>query len=102
MQFTCAQEHLSKAVALVGRAVSTRVTMPILANILLETRKDAVKLAATDLDHGIQTEIPAKIKKGGAITLPARLFTEIVSNLPAAQVQIKVGDNGTDVEIQCE
>jgi DNA polymerase-3 subunit beta len=76
--------------------------MPILANILLETRKDAVKLAATDLDHGIQTEIPAKVKKGGAITLPARLFAEIVANLPAAEVQLKVGDGTTEVEIQCE
>ncbi len=102
MQFTCAQEHLNRAVTLVGRAVSTRATMPILANILLETRKDAVKLAATDLDHGIQTEIPAKVKKGGAITLPARLFAEIVANLPTAQVQLKVGESGTDVEVQCE
>jgi DNA polymerase-3 subunit beta len=76
--------------------------MPILANILLESKKEAVKLAATDLDHGIQTEIPAKVKRGGAITLPARLFTEIVTNLPNSQVQIKVGEAGTDVEIQCE
>jgi len=52
--------------------------MPILSNILMETKKETIKLAATDLDHGIQTEIPASIKKGGAVTLPARLFTEIV------------------------
>lgn len=102
MQFVCAHENLSKAVALVGRAVSTRTTMPILGNILLETRKDAVKLAATDLDHGIQTEVPAKVKKGGAITLPARLFSEIVSNLPSEPILIKVGESGTDVEVQCD
>lgn len=102
MQFTCAHEHLHKAVTLVGRAVSTRATMPILANILLETRKDAVKVAATDLDHGIQTEVPANITRGGAVTLPARLFAEIVSNLPPAQVQFKVGEGGNEVELQCE
>jgi len=76
--------------------------MPILSNVLLETQKDGVKFAATDLDHGIQTTIPATIKKGGAITLPARLFTEIVANLPAAQVQIKVDENGRNIELQCE
>lgn len=102
MLFTCAQDHLNRAVALVGRAISARAAMPILSNILLETRKDAVKLAATDLDHGIQTEVPATVKKGGAITLPARLFTEIVANLPGAPVQIKVGDGGRDVEVRCE
>jgi DNA polymerase-3 subunit beta len=102
MLFSCAHDHLNKAVALVGRAVSTRATMPILANILLETRKDAVKLAATDLDHGMQTEIPAKVTKGGAITLPARLFAEIVANLPAAAVQLRVGEGANAVEVQCE
>jgi DNA polymerase-3 subunit beta len=102
MWFTCPQEQLNRAVTLVGRAVSTRVAMPILSNILLETKKDGVKFAATDLDHGIQTTIPATIKKGGAITLPARLFTEIVANLPTAPVQVKVDENGRNVEIQCE
>jgi len=102
MQFTCAHDSLSKAVALVGRAVATRATMPILSNILIETRKDAIKLAATDLDHGMQTEVPAKVKKGGAITLPARLFGEIVSNLPDAPVLVKVAEGGTEVEVQCE
>jgi DNA polymerase-3 subunit beta len=79
MLFTCSQEQLNRAMTLVGRAVSTRVAMPILSNVLLETQKDGVKFAATDLDHGIQTTISATIKKGGAITLPARLFTEIVA-----------------------
>jgi len=102
MLFTCSQEQLNRAMTLVGRAVSTRVAMPILSNVLLETQKDAVKFAATDLDHGIQTTIPATIKKGGAITLPARLFTEIVANLPVAEVQIKVDENGRNIELQCE
>lgn len=102
MLFSCGHDHLSKAVTLVGRAVSTRVAMPILSNLLIETKKDSVKLAATDLDHGIQTEIPATVKQGGAVTLPARLFAEVVSNLPNAPVQLKVGNGGRDVEVQCE
>lgn len=102
MLFTCSHEHLNKAVALVGRAVSSRVAMPILSNILIETKKETVKLAATDLDHGIQTEIPATIKRGGAITLPARLLAEIVVNLPNAPVQLKLAENGRDIGVQCE
>lgn len=102
MLFTCSYDLLNKAVNLVGRAVSSRVAMPILSNILIETKKETVKLAATDLDHGIQTEIPATVRKGGAITLPARLFAEVVTNLPNAPVQLKVGDNGRDIEVQCE
>lgn len=102
MLFTCSYEHFNHAVMLVARAVSSRVAMPILSNMLIETKKESIKLAATDLDHGIQTEIPAAVKKGGAITLPARLLTEIVSNLPNAPVQLKLADNGRDIEVQCE
>lgn len=102
MQVVCAHEHLSKAVALVSRAVSTRATMPILGHILLETRKDAVKLAATDLEHGIQTEMPATVQRGGAITLPARLLSEIVANLPDAPVQIQADEAASAVVVQCE
>ncbi|MDR7554897.1 MAG: DNA polymerase III subunit beta [Armatimonadota bacterium] len=102
MLFTCEHKHLSRAVALVGRAVSVRTAMPILANILLETQKGAVKLIATDLDHGIQTTIPATVTHGGAVTLPARLLSEIVTNLPDAPVQIRASDSSREVEIQCE
>jgi DNA polymerase III subunit beta len=102
MQFSCTHDQFNRAVGLVGRAVSTRATMPILSNILLETRKDAVKIAATDLDHGIQTEVPAKVKRGGAITLPAKLLTEIVANLPSADVQISTSEGSHEVEVECE
>lgn len=102
MLFTCSHEQLSKAVNLVGRAVSTRTAMPILANILLETKKDAVKLVATDLDHSIQTTIPATVQRGGAVTLPARLLGEIVTNLPDAPVQLQMAENGREVEVQCQ
>jgi len=101
MQVTCEQVHLLKAVQIVGRAVSARTTMPILTHMLFETGKDSLKLAATDLEMGIQTTIPASIKRGGAITLPARLVMEIVANLPEAKVQIRVEENVPQAEIQC-
>jgi DNA polymerase-3 subunit beta len=101
MQITCEQPVLLKGVQAVGRAISTRTTMPILSNVLLETTKEGVKLAATDLELGIQTTIPAGVKRGGAITLPARLLTEIVTNLPEATVQLRVEDGSTQIEIQC-
>ncbi len=102
MQITCEQPEFLRGVQAVSRAISVRTTMPILSNILLETTKDGVKLAATDLELGIQTTITAAVKKGGAITLPARLLTEIMNNLPGAAVQLQVADGGTQAEIQCE
>lgn len=102
MHITCEQLQLAKGMQTVQRAISTRTTMPILGNVLLETAKDKIKLAATDLELGIQTEIPAVIKRGGAITLSAKVLGDIVANLAEASVDIKAGDNGALVEIRCE
>src|SRR3972149_893948 len=102
MQLTCEQPDLLKGVQAVTRAISTRTTMPILSNILLQSTKDGIKLAATDLELGIQTIVPASVKKGGALTLPARLLSEIVSNLSAATVEFRVEEGGRQAEIRCE
>ncbi len=102
MWVTCPQPSLLKAVQLVGRAISTRTTMPILGYILMETKKDGVKLTATDLELAIQVEIEAEVKQGGQMTLPARILSEIVGNLPAATVQIKAQEGSTQAEISCE
>ncbi len=85
MKFTCSQAELSAALALVGRAVSTRPSHPVLANVLLTADAGTGRLSLTgfDLSLGIQTSIPAAVENSGATTLPAKLFSEIVSRLPA-------------------
>ncbi len=102
MWVTCAQPALLKAVQLVGRAISTRTTMPILGYILLETKKDGMKLTATDLELAIQTEVEAEVKQGGQMTLPARILAEIVGNLSPATVEIKGQEGAAPAEITCE
>lgn len=76
--------------------------MPILGYVLVETMKSGLKLTATDLELAIQVEIVAEVKEGGQLTLPARILTEIVGNLPEATVEIKTGEVGTQAEIACE
>lgn len=102
MLVTCSQSALLKGVHLVNRAISTRTTMPILGYVLVETMKSGLKLTATDLELAIQVEIVAEVKEGGQLTLPARILTEIVGNLPEATVEIKTGEVGTQAEIACE
>jgi DNA polymerase-3 subunit beta len=102
MKIRCSQEDLSRAVHTAGRAVSSRTTMPILGNLLLETAKDGVRVAATDLELGIRTQIPAQVERGGMVTLPARLLGEIVNTLPSAPVDLRVEEGTSKAEILCE
>jgi DNA polymerase III subunit beta len=77
------QENLARGLQVVSRAVSTRSTLPVLNNVLLRTEDGGLKLTATNLEIGITYWVPGKIDTGGAITVPARLLTDIVAGLPA-------------------
>ncbi len=85
MKVSCQQEQLAKGLSIVGRAVSTKTTLPVLNNILLTTETSAeggrLKLAATNLEISITVWVPAQIQEEGDVTIPARLLTEFVSSL---------------------
>jgi DNA polymerase-3 subunit beta len=85
--------------------VPQRVTHPILANILLVAGKESqrVTLTAFDLSLGIQASFEAEVEEGGEITIPAKLFGEIVSRLPSGEITLKQkeakGEEGAIVQI---
>ncbi len=102
MHLKCSQDHLLRAVQTVGRAISPRASMPILGNILVETTKNGAKLAATDLELGIEAYVAGTVKEGGAVTLPARILTDIVTNIPEAPVDIVVTEGESKAVITSE
>ncbi len=83
MKLVCSQSELTASLQLVSRAVAGRPTHPVLANVLLTADAATGRLSLTgyDLNLGIQTSLPAAVESSGAITLPARLFADIVSRL---------------------
>lgn len=94
MKLVCAQTQLSTNLSLVSRAVATRPSHPVLANVLLiaDEENQQIKLSAFDLSLGIQTSFPAQVEAGGKLTLPARLFTDIVSRLPDGEITLSTDD----------
>lgn len=93
MKFSVLQADLNKAVGIVGKAISIRASLPILSNILIASDKGRLKLSATDLDKSITTWIGAKIDKEGAVTVPAKILADFVSNLPSVKVTGAVENN---------
>jgi DNA polymerase-3 subunit beta len=83
MKLVCSQAELNAALQLVSRAVASRPTHPVLANVLLTADAGTGRLSLTgfDLNLGIQTSLTASVDSSGAVTLPARLLGEIVSRL---------------------
>ncbi|MEB3306505.1 MAG: DNA polymerase III subunit beta [Cyanobacteriota bacterium] len=85
MKLVCSQAELSASLQLVSRAVASRPTHPVLANVLLtaDAATNRISLTGFDLHLGIQTTFPASVETSGAVTLPARLFGDIISRLSA-------------------
>ena len=102
MKLVCSQAELNASLQLVSRAVAGRPTHPVLANVLLTADAATGRLSLTgyDLSLGIQTSLSATVESSGAITLPARLFTEIISRLPAdSPITLSVAEGQEQVEL---
>ena len=85
MKFSVSKEKLLAGLQTVQNVVSTRTTLPILSNVLLQAADGQLRLTTTDLDVGVSGAIEAQIEKAGATTLPARRLATIVRELPAAR-----------------
>jgi DNA polymerase-3 subunit beta len=93
VKIICKQQDLNRGLSTVGHAVSSRSTLPILANILLTTENGRLKLSATNLEIGINCWVDAEIQEDGGTTIPAKLITDLVNSLPPADVEISVKDD---------
>lgn len=99
MKIKILKEELLKGIQTVQNVVSTKTTLPILSNMLLETHKECIKLNTTDLDIGISCELPVETSEEGSITIPAKRFSDIAKELPSGEILITVKKNNqVDIE----
>ncbi|HWB60129.1 MAG TPA: DNA polymerase III subunit beta [Chthoniobacteraceae bacterium] len=90
MKFSVSKEKLIEGLQTVQNVVSTRTTLPILSNVLLQANGNEVKLTTTDLDVGVCGSVEAGVDKPGATTLPARRLFNIVRELPASEIHFEI------------
>lgn len=93
MEFTVSKADLVRELSLSQGVVEKKTTIPILSNVLLEAADDRVVLTATDLELGIRCVCPAKVKKEGSGTIPARRLLDFVRLLPEGDVNLKFLEN---------
>ncbi|MGY6530205.1 MAG: DNA polymerase III subunit beta [Cyanobacterium sp.] len=98
MKIICSQSELKNNLSLVSRAVPSRPTHPILGNVLLvaDGEKNTVTLTGFDLSLGMRTSFAAEVEEGGSITLPAKLFNDIVSRLPDGEITVSFDSDEVD------
>src|SRR5438094_8465804 len=100
MKVTITAGNLGQGLQVVSRAVSSRTTLPILNNVLLQTADSGLQLTATNLEIGIRQVIPAEIQDEGGITVPARLLTVFVTAHPDDPLSLTLDRNAQSLAVQ--
>jgi DNA polymerase III subunit beta len=88
MRFTISREKLQEGLTAVTATIPAKTTLPVLANILVETTEKGIRLSGTDLDIAVSTEVTADVEASGAITIPAKKLSEIARELPPSPVKM--------------
>jgi DNA polymerase-3 subunit beta len=101
VKLSCLQENLAKGLSIVGRAVASRSTLPVLSNVLLATDNGRLKLSATNLELGINCWVGAKVEEDGATTVPARLLTDFVNSLPPERIDLELAVRTQTLNARC-
>lgn len=95
------QENFSKGLAIVGRASSTRSTLPVLANTLIRAKDGRLTLCATNLEIIMIADVGAKVASEFAITLPTKTLADLVNSLPQERVDIRYDKQTQQAHLAC-
>src|SRR5271156_3399099 len=93
MEITVSRQDQGKELTATQSVVERKTTIPILSNFLIEAEGGKVVITATDLDQSIKTSCPAKVKKPGSCTIPARKFYDYIKLLPDGDISINLMEN---------
>lgn len=92
MKLSLTQENFARALSNVSKSVSTKPSIPVLSNVLLEIKDNRLYISGTDLEFGITESIGADVQKGGSTTVSARTITEFVNSLAPGKLDIELRD----------
>jgi DNA polymerase-3 subunit beta len=101
MRVVCGKDELAETLQVVGRGVSTRTTVQILAGIMLRAAAGRLHLSATDMEISIRNSAEAQVEEEGAVVVPGRLLVDIVRLLPTGEVTLEHRADEGMVRLTC-
>jgi DNA polymerase-3 subunit beta len=99
MKIICTQENLSRGLQVVSHIASKNISLPILNNVLLSAERGMLKLATTNLEIGIISQVRGKIEAEGSYTVQAKTFSDYINLLPKENITMEI--SGQDLKISC-
>ncbi|MGH7729415.1 MAG: DNA polymerase III subunit beta [Vulcanimicrobiaceae bacterium] len=88
MKITCSTKEIAQAVGAASKVVNAHTTVPILSNVLLSAADGEIRVRATDLELSLEAVVAAEVGEAGSVTVPAKLFSGYLGNLPAGVLEL--------------
>jgi DNA polymerase-3 subunit beta len=101
VKVTCAKEELTRALSVVGRAVSTRASVQVLGGVLLRGSDGRMELSATDMELSLRLSVEAQVEGEGAVVAPGRLLVDLARLLPESEVVLEHRPEQGVLEVTC-
>ena len=101
VKVTCSKDELTRALSVVGRAVSTRAAVQVLGGVLLRAADGRLELAATDMEVSLRLSVEAQVEGDGAIVAPGRLLVDLARLLPDSEVVLAHHPEQGVLEVTC-
>lgn len=97
MKLVILSDNLQKKLPFLIHAVSPRPQLPLLGNILITAKDKNIVFSATDLEISIEISIPAQIEEEGVVTIPARIFTDLINSFPREKIILETKDSNLHI-----
>ncbi len=81
MKIECLKEKLGISISQAEKITGKNLTLPVLGCLFLEAKNNTLKIKATNLDLGIEIEVPVKVIQEGVVAVPGAILSSFVSNL---------------------
>ena len=101
VKVTCTKDEFTRALSVVGRAVSTRASVQVLGGVLLRGGEGSLELAATDMELSLRLSVEAQVEGQGAVVAPGRLLVDLARLLPDSEVVLEHRPEQGVLEITC-
>ena len=99
MKVSVHQNALKRAITLVSHAIASKPVLPVLSNIKFSAQGDVLTLQSTNLEMAITYTIACNVEVMGETTLPSKLLSDLVSNLPSSIVSLSTSYKSQMTEI---
>ncbi len=100
MKLRVSKEKFLDGLQQVINVITTRTTLPILQNVLIQTSKNRIEFSTTDLDISITCWVEAEVLTDGSTTLPAKKLLSIIREMPSQDIDLEV-DGKNQASLRC-